>query len=247
MAKKRIGELLLEKGAVNHDQLQLALAAQRHRQKRLGATLVEQGVITEEQLVTVLSEALGIARVDVPSIKVEWAAVHMLRARFCEQHDVMPLSIDGKGTSQKSLSVAMADPLNHAAIEEIEFTTGLKVNVRLASLTQIRTAVGRFYPPADLPRAVTREAPIVVGTELSPPPPEVTTEPNAPVTSDPVTSASGRTGQVQRDLAFLYGGATEEQVRDLEKKFWALLRLLKRKGVITNDEVAREFEALSDD
>jgi hypothetical protein len=236
MARKRLGELLLEQGAVTQPQLDACLAAQKQTHQRLGVLLVQKGYITEERLSSALSEALGIALVKLEQ-PPDWSAVHMLRPRFCEQNDLFPFGLDRTG-ERKQLLVAMADPLNAPAIQEIEFTTGLTVGVRLAALSAIRGAILRYYhkgqgepgrPPAAVKPGVVRvvRAPvedddIIVGEEL---PPET------------------RKAAIKEDLAFLFGTPVEaEAVEKLEKKFWALMRVLARKGLVTKEEFARELD-----
>jgi len=237
MARKRLGELLLERGAVTQPQLDACLAAQKQTQQRLGVLLVQKGYLTEELLCSALSEALGIAlvKLDQPP---DWSAVHMLRPRFCEQNDLFPYGLDRR-SERKQLLVAMADPLNTPAIQQIEFTTGLTVGVRLAALSEIRGAILRYYhkgqgepgrPAAAVKPGVVRvvSAPveevgdIVLGEEL---PPEA------------------RKAALKDDLAFLFGTPVEaEAVEKLEKKFWALMRVLARKGLVTKEEFARELD-----
>lgn len=239
MARKRLGELLLEKGALTQPQLDACLAAQRQTPQRLGVLLVQKGYISEELLAGALSEALGIPLVTLEQ-PPDWSAVHMLRPRFCEQNDLFPFGLDRSG-ERKQLLVAMADPLNTPAIQEIEFTTGLTVGVRLAALSPIRGAILRYYhkgqgepgrPPAAVKPGVVRvvskpkvEEPddVIVGEEL---PAEV------------------RKAGLKNDLAFLLGGTPvdAEAVDKLEKKFWALMRVLSRKGLVTKEDFARELD-----
>jgi len=238
MARKRIGELLLDKGAITRPQLDACLATQKQTHQRLGVLLVQKGYVTEAALSSALSEALGIPLVKLDQAP-DWSAVHMLRPRFCEQNDLFPYGLDRSG-ERKQLLVAMADPLNAPAISEIEFTTGLVVGVRLAALSAIRGAILRYYhkgqgepgrPPAAVKPGVVRvvTAPpedepddIIVGEEL---PPET------------------RKAALKEDMAFLFGTPVEEQaVEKLEKKFWALMRVLSRKGIVSKEEFARELE-----
>src|SRR5512140_85436 len=97
MSRKRIGEILLERGAITPEQLEAGLKAQRQTQQRLGTTLVSQGAITEPMLVQALSDALEIPVVDLATATPDWAAVHLVRARFCEQHEVFPLALESVG------------------------------------------------------------------------------------------------------------------------------------------------------
>src|SRR5687767_3956784 len=116
MARKRIGELLLERRAISLAQLEAALAQQRHTRQRLGALLVAQGAISEDTLAGVLAQGLGLPLVDLRALQPEWAAVHLLRSRFCEQHDLFPYGLEVV-RGRKSLLVAMSDPLNVPAVE----------------------------------------------------------------------------------------------------------------------------------
>jgi hypothetical protein len=285
MARKRIGELLLEQRAISVAQLEAGLAAHRKSGQRLGATLIAQGAITEAVLAGALSQALGLAQVELESVTPDWAAIHLLRARFCEQHDLFPFALESAG-GRRQLVVAMSDPLNLPAVEEIEFTTGLKVSVRVATLSAVRGAILRYYhkvpvasgtpraaaavparpvaarpasPPAR-PVAPPREeedddAEVIVGEEL--PPGEKTQRTSladlirereeqrkqkrvqAPARPKP---ASG--GGVLDDLDYLFGQAREDpdRVEELERKFWALMRIMARKGLLTKEEFTRELD-----
>ncbi|MCP3139806.1 GspE/PulE/PilB domain-containing protein [Pyxidicoccus xibeiensis] len=288
MARKRIGELLLEQRAISVAQLEAGLAAHRKSGQRLGATLIAQGAITEATLAGVLSQALGLQQVDLAAVTPEWAAVHLLRARFCEQHDLFPYALESVG-GRRQLVVAMSDPLNVTAVEEIEFTSGLKVNVRVAALSAVRSAILRYYhkvpvaaantaataaPGASRPAPVkplvappvqkARAAPppeedddeVIVGEEL---PPGETTQRTSlaelirereeqrkqrrgQATAKPKPAASG--GGVLDDLDFLFGQAREDpdRIEELERKFWALMRIMARKGLLTKDEFTRELD-----
>lgn len=234
MARRPIGELLVERGAITRDQLEAGLSAQRRTRQRLGVTLLQQGVLSEVHLAQVLAESLSLATVDLAQVQVDWSAVHMLRARFCEAHELFPFAVDGKGTGARRLLVALADPLDHAAIEEIEFTTGLRVGAYVATHGQVRQAILRYYhkqgdaPPAD-------EAPMVVGEVLPPDP-----APRPTATAPPARALD----PVGRELDALFGQRPGEEtdVEKLERKFWALLRVMQRKGLITRDEFLAELE-----
>src|SRR5687768_12328579 len=104
MARKRIGELLLEAGVISRHQLEAALMIQKQTRARLGITLVSQGFISEEELVAGLAKALAVQRVELKTVAVEWAAIHMLRARFCETNEVFPYGIEKNG-ARKALLV----------------------------------------------------------------------------------------------------------------------------------------------
>jgi hypothetical protein len=231
MARRRLGEVLLERGAISQAQLEAALFRQKQTRQKLGVVLVQQGIITEDQLAHTLAEALQLPLVDLRS-GTDWAAVHLLRARFCEQHDCFPYSLDRAG---KRLLLAMADPLNAAALSEAEFTTGFTVQPCVTSASQVRSAILRAYhkegqvtPLKPVPPKP--EAPIVVGQVLDEPKPP----PARP--SQPKTLGD--------ELDELMGAAPsgDEAAEKLEKKFWALVRVLSKKGIITREEFHRELQ-----
>ncbi|WP_224244767.1 GspE/PulE/PilB domain-containing protein [Hyalangium gracile] len=289
MARKRIGEILLERGAITPAQLEAGLKAQRQTQQRLGTTLVSQGAITEPMLVQALSEALEIPVVNLAAVTPDWAAVHLMRARFCEQHEMFPYALENVG-GKRRLVVAMADPLNQSAIEEIEFTTGLKASPRVAALSAVRAAILRYYhkvapTPAASPSraapatarpsatraAAQRPAAPVTASKAQPPDDDdeevIIGEEVGPGEHTARTSlaelirkreeqrrrkrgqgeAKGRSAggsAVLDDLADLFGELREEpdRVEELERKFWALMRIMARKGLLTKEEFTRELD-----
>ncbi len=269
MAHKRLGELLLERGVVSPAQLEEGLAHHRQTRQRLGVALIQKGFVTEAQLARALGEALGLSVVDLRSAPVDWSAVHLLRARFCETHDLFPFALEQGRGGRKQVVVAMSDPLNLPAIEEIEFTTGLKVVPKLAPLSHVRAAILRYFHkvnPDDAPdgsmtviqrggavrtvRAdpVTEDEEVIVGEEVSPA--EITAR---TALADLIAKREAQrlerrkhqspTVEASRDLDFLFGLRDDgDAVESLERKFWALMRIMARKGLITQAEFQQELD-----
>ena len=144
MARKKLGELLMDRGMIDEYQLASALAYQRQWGHRLGAALLAKGFITEAQLCQALAEELSIPQIDLSEVEPDMKAVRMLKGPFCESHELFPYAID-EARGRRRLTCAMADPLNIAAVDEIEFTTGCKVRAVLAPLSQIHSAIRRYY------------------------------------------------------------------------------------------------------
>jgi type II secretion system (T2SS) protein E len=289
MARKRIGEILLERGAITAEQLEAGLKAQRQTQQRLGATLVSQGAITEPMLVQALSEALEIPVVDLRAATPDWAAVHLVRVRFCEQHELFPYALESVG-GRRQLVVAMTDPLNQSAVEEIEFTTGLKVSPRVAALSGVRAAILRYYhkatpaPVLGTSRTGDEGSQRTAGT-ATPSRARSSQEGDAEVIIQDADDEEVITGEevgggevseraslaelirrreeqrrqkrsgesksrstsnsgVLDDLEYLFGELREEpdRVEELERKFWALMRIMARKGLLTKEEFTRELD-----
>lgn len=272
MARKRIGELLLERGVISRHQLEAALMIQKKTRARLGITLISQGFLSEEDLVVALSQALNVPRVELKTVTPEWAAVHMLRPRFCETNEVFPYGIEKNGTAKKALLVAMADPLNAPAMQEIEFTTGLPVAARLATLSEVRNAILRWYHKVnpdvagegkmalvqrgggvriiddEAPAAPVEEEPVVVvGQELPPEPPSQDARALERLIDQRAAASAKKKGGVAKDLEYLFGQKHEpDDLEKLERKFWALMRIMARKGLITKDEFREELDEDSD-
>lgn len=152
MARKRLGEILLERGLIDVNQLKSALAYQRQWGVRLGAALVAKGFIAEGTLTRALAESLQIPMVDLAKVEVEPAVLRLLRASTCEHYDVFPIGVKTHG-GRKTLLLAMADPLNVAAIDEIAFITDMTVRPAIAQLSSVDAAIKRYYhhQPVQIP------------------------------------------------------------------------------------------------
>jgi hypothetical protein len=246
MSRRRIGELLVERGAITKEQLEAGLLHQQQTRQRLGITLIQMGVLTEIVLAQTLGKSLNLATVDLSQMKIEWAAVHMLRARFCEMHELFPFAIDGKGGTQKKLLVALSDPLNAPAIEEIEFTTGMKVSPYVSTHSQLRATILKYYHK-DQKAVVDEEPPMVVGEEIISVPnaiPKSNALEAPPMLRPVLTTPANPKQKATNDLAFLFGsaGVEEDSLEKMEKQFWALMRILQRKGLVSREEFLKEFE-----
>lgn len=156
MTRKRLGEILLERGVIDVDQLNVALAHHRQWGKRLGVSIVEKNFVSEGTITRVLSEVMQIPMVDLAKVVIENEAVRLLKATTCEEFDVFPIATrQHKG--RKTLLLAMVDPLNVAAIDEVAFTTDMTVRPAIAQISSLRAAIDRYYhnqrneiPPLDL-------------------------------------------------------------------------------------------------
>jgi hypothetical protein len=164
----------------------------------------------------------------------------------------------------------MSDPLNIPAIEEIEFTTGLKVVARVAPLSAIRAAILRYYHKLSAVDAEARTMTIIqpggearvvdvdTGETRRADEEEVITGEEVKEVTERTALAElirkreeqrrqrrkGRTGgdALNKDLDYLFGVKTEGDVEALERKFWALMRLMAKKGLISKDEFTKELD-----
>lgn len=313
MARKRLGELLLERNLIDTDQLNSALSYQRQWGHRLGTALVTKGFISEGNLTRVLSESLQIPMVDLSKVSVDAKAVALVKREVAERFEIIPIAIkEHKG--RRTLLLAMADPLNMAAVDEVAFTTDTNVRPAIAQISSLRAAVALYYqgknvdiPPLDFSKRTRTnldddegEANMTIvrrgGTHeeivdssgvidltkeveeaeraaaaaahqhnVFPPdamrsqstginyyqgqptgawmmavpqhqqPPQQQQRPQPPQ-PPPLTTIPQPAAEPPVELV-----DTNESVEALEKKFWALMRVLARKGLITKEEFLAEL------
>jgi len=138
---KRLGDLLLEKKLISEDALATAIAEQKKSGQLLGATLIKMGLIPEEALLALLQEQLSLPLVDLRAVVVDEQVLSCIKEELAKKYLAIPVEIEGRST----LVVAMADPLNVAALEDLRFHSGMFIKPVLASPSQIQEAVERFY------------------------------------------------------------------------------------------------------
>jgi type IV pilus assembly protein PilB len=144
IARKKIGDLLVEKGFITPEQLASALAEQAASGKRLGQILIEREEITEDQLIDTISERLGIPQVSLSSMVLAPNVVQKVSAETARRYTIMPIFLIGN-----TLTLAMADPLNIIAIDEIKYQTGCDIKRAVARSTEIRQAIDQYYSVGD--------------------------------------------------------------------------------------------------
>ena len=140
---RRSGQLddhLLARGLVNEEQLEEARRNASQRGRSLGRVLIELGFVTEAGLVSILAEQLGLTFIDLSEAHVDQAAVAMVAEAVARRHSCLPVSIDD-GT----LVVAMADPANVVAVDDIRAMTKRDVKVVVATKADVSTAINRYY------------------------------------------------------------------------------------------------------
>ena len=121
MARKKIGDILIEKGIISSEQLNIVLKKQNQAGKKVGQLLIESGAVTEEQLSETISERLKIPLLRLDEIKVDPNIVSLVPVEVARRFSLIPVF-----KIANNLTVAMSDPLNIIAIEEIKYITKLK-------------------------------------------------------------------------------------------------------------------------
>jgi hypothetical protein len=137
---KQLGDILLEGGHLTQQQLATAVDEQRRLGRSLGRVLVDMGMLSEGQLVAALATQIGLRFVDLSDYAVDGSAVSRCPAPVCRRHTAIPIGYeDGK------LVVAMADPANVFAVDDIRSMTGLEVKSVVATKADVLAAIDRYH------------------------------------------------------------------------------------------------------
>ncbi len=139
-AKKRIGDILIKEDIINLDQLKTAIEEQKNTGKRLGETLLNLGYIDEHQLVAYLSKQYGVPAINLDQFKIDPEVLKAVPRETAIKYKLIPIN-----RTRDSLVIAMADPSNIFAIDDLKFATGDKIEVVVASERSINQAIQKFY------------------------------------------------------------------------------------------------------
>src|SRR4029434_3413671 len=137
---RRLGDLLVKEGLINQEQLQRALADQKGSNEKLGSILVRLDFINEDQLIDFLSKQYGIPSITLTQLDVDAEVVKLVPAQIARKSECLPIKRQGN-----QLTLAMADPTNVFALDDVGFMTNLQVVPVVASQAAIRAAVDRTY------------------------------------------------------------------------------------------------------
>ncbi len=141
----RIGELLLREKIITQDQLKKAIDEQKRNGGRLGYNLAKLGYILEKDLTEFLSRQYGIPTIELSTQEIEPEIVRLIPEDVAQKYQIIPVSRTGS-----TLVLAMADPSNIFAIEDIKFLTGYNVEPLIASDAAIKTAIEKHYESAEM-------------------------------------------------------------------------------------------------
>jgi type IV pilus assembly protein PilB len=137
---KQLGDILLEDGLVTQQQLFDAYDEHQRVGRALGRVLVDRGVLTESQLVAALAQQIGMRFVDLTDFPVDGAALSSVPQGVCRRYNALPIGYeDGK------LLVAMSDPANVFAIDDIRSITGMDVKPVVSTKSDVSAAINRFH------------------------------------------------------------------------------------------------------
>jgi len=149
--RKLIGEILIEEGFLERSHLNEAVAIQKKEGGLIGEILVRQGWVNEEDLVYSLSKQLSIPYIRLRNFTVNPKALQLIPKEVAERYLFFPFE-----EVENTISFAMSDPLNLEALEAIEKRVPLRLQVFLATITEIKEAIAAYYGAASGMSGVTQ-------------------------------------------------------------------------------------------
>ena len=137
----RIGELLLKEKCITAEQLQQALQRQKANGGKLGFNLVRLGLVKDEEITALLSKQYGVPSINLAQFEIDASIIKLIPADTAQKYQIVPLSRAGS-----TLTIAMTDPTNVFAMDDIKFMTGYNVEPVVASETAVGEAIDKYYP-----------------------------------------------------------------------------------------------------
>ncbi|MDC4223494.1 MAG: type II secretion system ATPase GspE [Candidatus Manganitrophus sp.] len=151
--RKMLGEMLIAEGLLSNEQLKRALAEQKTHGGRIGVVLKSLGLVTEDDIIKVLGKQMGIQYVDLSGIIVEPEIIQIVPEMVARRHQIIPLYKKGS-----ILTLAMADPLNVFAIDDVKRTAGCEIEPVMSKESDVMKAIDRYYSGAGSLEEAAREA-----------------------------------------------------------------------------------------
>jgi type IV pilus assembly protein PilB len=149
---RQLGQMLVKANLITPQQLDQALVQQKTSGGRIGSNLAKLGYISEEEVASFLSRQYGVPPADLSNVKIDPAVIKLVPAELADKHLLIPLSRAGS-----VLTVAMANPSDIFAIDDVRFMTGYNVKPMVAPESSIRNALNRYYDTAGLARTLVKD------------------------------------------------------------------------------------------
>ncbi|ALC16927.1 type IV pilus assembly ATPase PilB [Desulfuromonas soudanensis] len=140
MTSNRLGELLVRNKLIDESQLAKALEEQKVQGGRLGASLIKLGFLKEDELSAFLSRQYGVPSINLAEFEIDPGVIRLVPSDVAQKYQIIPINRAGS-----TLIVAMSDPSNIFAIDDIKFMTGFNVEVVVAPDTSIKAAIDKYY------------------------------------------------------------------------------------------------------
>ncbi|MDQ3804653.1 MAG: type IV-A pilus assembly ATPase PilB [Acidobacteriota bacterium] len=136
----KLGEILVRENLLTPQQLREALEFQREHGGRLGFNLVKMGMVSDDMITAVLSRQYGVPSVNLELFDIDDSVIRLIPREVAEKYSVLPLSRVGA-----TLTLAMVDPTNVFAMDDIKFMTGLNIEPVVVSEASVQDAIGHYY------------------------------------------------------------------------------------------------------
>lgn len=146
--RKRLGEILIAGGAITQTQLEDALKAQKALGLRLGEVLVRQGLVTEEDILRTMQSQLGLPSIDLNRVVIPEQILRLLPENVVRKYTVIPVELNNA-----QLLVAMSDPTDYFAIDDLRLAAGMMVKPCLAKKGDLLRAIDRYYGKSEAEKA----------------------------------------------------------------------------------------------
>ena len=137
---KQLGELLMERGLISKQQLDEALALQKDKGGLIGEILVDLGFVREEEIAKTLTAQYGFPYLPLSNYEVDSQIINMIPGRVARQYLLIPIDKIGE-----NLTIAMSNPLNIHAIEDVELLSNCNVLVFISTSSDIKRAITKYY------------------------------------------------------------------------------------------------------
>ena len=136
----RLGELLTKASLISQDQLKEALRVQKETGGKLGETLIKLGFVSEEDITECLSQQFGVPSINLQHFEIDSSVIKLIPADVARKYNILPVNKTGA-----TITIAMADPTNVFAMDDIKFMTGYNVEPVVASELGIKAAIDNYY------------------------------------------------------------------------------------------------------
>lgn len=142
--RKRLGDILVESGEVSQEQLGRALEIQKKTKQKLGEVFISEKILTETEILQVLEFQLGIPFIDLNSYQPDKKVVKMISENIAKKYNILPVEI-----KFNKILLAMSDPLDIVAVDDVKLITGFDVQIAIASKDDISRAINRYYDESE--------------------------------------------------------------------------------------------------
>ena len=140
IVNKQLGELLIERGIINQYQLDKALTVQKEKGGIIGEVLVELGFAKEEDITQALTAQYGFPYLPLANYEINSEIANIIPSRVARQYLLIPVDKVGN-----NLTLAMSNPLNVHAVEDVELLSGCSIQIFVSTLSDVKGAIEKYY------------------------------------------------------------------------------------------------------